>query len=44
MVIIKDMEMDDGELDDGAILDPKKGEVYDCKIWIGDDGKLNVRV
>ncbi len=43
MVIIKDMEMDDGELDEGTILDPKKGEVYDCKIWLGDEGKLNVR-
>lgn len=43
MVIIKDMEMDDGELEDGTILDPKKGEVYDCKIWVGEDGKLNVR-
>ncbi|MDC1304918.1 DUF2147 domain-containing protein [Salibacteraceae bacterium] len=43
MTIVKDMEMDDGELDEGTILDPKKGEVYDCKIWVGDDGKLNVR-
>jgi len=43
MTIVKDMEMDDDVLDDGTILDPKKGEVYDCKIWVGDDGKLNVR-
>lgn len=45
MVIVKDMKYDkeDDVLDDGTILDPKNGEVYDCKIWVGDDGKLNVR-
>lgn len=45
MTIIKDMEWDadDNELDEGTILDPKNGEIYDAKIWLGDDGKLNVR-
>ena len=44
MVIVKDMvyDKDDEVLDDGTILDPKKGEVYDCKIWV-EDGKLQVR-
>jgi uncharacterized protein (DUF2147 family) len=45
MVIIKDMvyDKDDNELDDGTILDPKNGSVYDCKIWVGEDGTLQVR-
>lgn len=45
MVIIKDMKYysEDEELNDGTILDPKDGTVYDCKIWLGEDGKLNVR-
>ncbi|NQV52496.1 MAG: DUF2147 domain-containing protein [Flavobacteriales bacterium] len=44
MVIVKDMiyDKDDEVLDDGTILDPKKGEVYDCKIWV-EDGELQVR-
>ena len=32
MTIVKDMEMDVDVLDDGTILDPKKGEVYDLPI------------
>ena len=44
MTIITDMEWDEGdnEWDDGEILDPKKGTVYDCKLWV-EDGKLQVR-
>jgi uncharacterized protein (DUF2147 family) len=42
MEIIKDMEKDGDEYKDGTILDPKKGKVYDCKLWI-EDGKLKVR-
>ena len=44
MTIIKDMEYqkDDNEWEDGEILDPKKGKVYDCKLWV-EDGKLQVR-
>lgn len=42
MEIIRDMEKDDDEWEDGTILDPKKGTVYDCKIWV-EDGKLQVR-
>jgi uncharacterized protein (DUF2147 family) len=45
MIIIKDMEWDadDKELDEGTILDPKKGTVYDCKIWVAENGDLQVR-
>ncbi len=42
MVIIKDMVQDDNEWEDGTILDPKKGKIYDCKLWI-EDGNLRVR-
>ena len=44
LVIIEDMELkDDGGLDSGKILDPENGKVYDCKIWVADDGNLKVR-
>ncbi len=42
MQIIKDMVIDDDEWNDGTILDPKKGKIYDCKLWI-EDGNLKVR-
>jgi len=42
MEIIRDMEKDDDEWDDGTIMDPKKGTIYDCKMWV-EDGKLQVR-
>ena len=44
MTIITDMEFqkDDNEWEDGKILDPKKGKVYDCKLWV-EKGKLQVR-
>jgi len=37
MEIIRDMEKDDDEWEDGTILDPKKGKVYDCKLWVDED-------
>ena len=45
MEIIRDMEWDDDEWEDGTILDPNKGSVYDCKLWIESDDpdKLYVR-
>ncbi len=45
MEIIRDMEQNGKEWEDGTILDPKKGEVYDCKIWVDEDNPnvLNVR-
>ena len=42
MEIIRAMEKDDDEWEDGTIMDPKKGTVYDCKMWV-EDGKLQVR-
>ena len=43
--IIRNMEDDDGEWEDGTILDPEDGKVYTCKLWIDEDdpNKLNVR-
>ena len=45
MEIIRDMEKDGSEWDDGTICDPKNGKVYDCKLWVDEDdkNKLNVR-
>jgi uncharacterized protein (DUF2147 family) len=42
MIIIKNMEKDGNEWVNGTILDPKKGKIYDCKLWI-EDGNLKVR-
>lgn len=42
MTIITDMVQDDDEWEDGEILDPENGKVYDCKLWV-EDGKLKVR-
>jgi len=44
MTIITDMvyDKDDNDWEDGEILDPKKGKVYDCKLWV-ENGKLQVR-
>lgn len=43
MEIIKDLEQDGDEFEDGTILDPKNGKIYDCKIWLEDKNTLNVR-
>jgi uncharacterized protein (DUF2147 family) len=43
MQIIKNLEQDGDEFEDGTILDPKNGKIYDCKIWLEDDNTLNVR-
>lgn len=42
MEIIRDMERDGDTWEDGTILDPKNGSVYDCKLWV-ENGKLHVR-
>lgn len=44
MEIITDMEQlpDEVTYENGEILDPESGNVYDCKLWI-EDGKLKVR-
>ena len=43
MEIIKDLDQDDDEFEDGTILDPENGKIYDCKIWLEDKNTLNVR-
>ncbi|MFT4779810.1 MAG: hypothetical protein ACI80P_001472 [Flavobacteriales bacterium] len=45
MEIIRDMEQDGEQWEDGTICDPKSGKVYDCKLWIDKDDSniLNVR-
>jgi len=43
MEIIKDLEQDNNEFEDGTILDPENGKIYDCKIWLKDKNTLNVR-
>nr|WP_224483633.1 DUF2147 domain-containing protein [Robertkochia sp. 3YJGBD-33] len=45
MVILEGLEKDGDEYEGGTILDPNKGKVYRCKIWVDEDNpdKLNVR-
>jgi len=45
MEIIRDMKKDGKEWEDGTILDPKNGKVYDCELWVDEDNPdlLNVR-
>ncbi len=45
MVIIKGLQKDGNEYEDGTILDPENGKVYKCKIWVDEDNPkiLNVR-
>lgn len=45
MEIIRDMEKDGSEWEDGTICDPKDGKVYSCKLWLDADNPdvLNVR-
>ena len=45
MQIVRDMEAEEGEWDQGTICDPKNGRVYDCKMWFeeGEPDVLKVR-
>ena len=45
MEIIRDLEADGDEWEDGTICDPKDGTIYDCKILVDEDdpNKLQVR-
>lgn len=42
MEIIRGMKADGDTWEDGTILDPETGKVYDCKIWLEGD-KLKLR-
>lgn len=42
MVILENLKKKGKEWKDGKILDPGKGKIYDCKMWI-EDGNLKVR-
>lgn len=42
MEIIRKMKKNGSEYEDGTIMDPKKGKVYDCKMWI-EGSTLKVR-
>jgi len=39
LIIIKEMTEDDGELEDGEILDPESGTYYYCSIWLDENNK-----
>ncbi len=45
MEIIERMRLDSDEkiYEDGEILDPENGSIYDCRMWIEEDGNLRVR-
>ncbi len=42
MQIVRGLKKDGSEFTGGTILDPKKGTVYKCKMWV-EDGQLQVR-
>ena len=43
MIIIKDLELEDDTWEEGTILDPKSGKVYDCYVDFEDTNTLKVR-
>ena len=43
LVIVKDLSLEDDVWEDGTILDPKTGKVYDCYINLEDTNTLKVR-
>ena len=43
MIIIKDLELEDETWEEGTILDPKSGKVYDCYVDFEDTNTLKVR-
>lgn len=45
MEIIKDMKLDKNknEYVGGEILDPESGNIYDCRIWLDEEGNLKLR-
>ena len=43
LVIVKDLELEDDVWEDGTILDPKSGKLYDCFIALEKKDILKVR-
>ncbi|WP_444937154.1 DUF2147 domain-containing protein [Microbulbifer sp. JMSA004] len=43
MDVISGLEKKGKKYEDGEILDPVKGKVYDLKVWLGDDNTLKLR-
>ena len=43
MEIIDGLKKSGDEYKNGTILDPANGKVYDCKLWVNDEGNLKVR-
>ncbi len=43
LVILKDLEKDGDEYEDGEIMDPKNGKTYSCYIKLEEPDKLKVR-
>ena len=43
LVIIRGLEKDDDEYNDGKILDPESGKLYKCYITLEEENKLKVR-
>lgn len=42
MIIVKGLEKDDDEWDDGTVLDPENGKTYSCKIWLDKSNNDNL--
>ena len=43
MEIIKDLQQDDDEYEDGTILDPENGKTYKCNVSMEGEEKLKLR-
>ena len=43
LVIIKALELDEDTWEDGTILDPKSGKIYNCSIGFENENTLKVR-
>lgn len=44
MEIIRDMEQDGDKYEDGTIMDPGNGKIYDCKLWVDEDNSDVLKV
>ena len=43
LVIVKDLVLEDQVWEEGTIMDPKSGKVYDCYLSLEDSKTLKVR-